>query len=564
MVHSKQETPAGKAAPRTITGGRAVVDALLAAGVDHVFTVPGESFLGVLDALYDEPRIRVVVTRHEGGAGFMAEAFGKLTGRPAACMATRMVGAGNMAIGIHTAKQDSSPLIALFGQVDTEARHREAFQEVELDHVFEPIVKWAVEPASAERLGELVLRAARVAVSGRPGPVAVSLREDLLPQPVEPLDARPVEAARPAPDPGAVERIVGLWREAERPVLLLGGGVLAARATDLYVQLAEREATGVIAAWRRPDVFPNDHPLYLGHAGLGSPASVPDRLHAADLILAVGTRLNEYTSHSYSVPAKGTRLVHVDLDVEGLGGHTQAEIACVADATLFACALLAATEARPLDPGRAEARQERNRADRARWENETTPRRGKAGRHYVDQQAVAAHLRSVLSPDTIIASDAGNFSGWQARYLRWRQPGTFLGPTSGAMGYGVPAAIAAKLARPNQPVVGFIGDGGFLMTGTEIETAVRERAPFVALVYDNAQYGTIRMHQERWHPGRPIATALGPVDFAAFSRSLGGGGITVRDDAEFPAAFAEAMASNLPTVLHIRVDPEQIHVGSDR
>lgn len=547
-----------------VPGARAVVDALVAAGVNHAFCVPGESFLGVLDALCDEPRIRVIATRHEGGASFMAEAYARLARRPAVCMGTRMVGAGNLAIGIHTARQDSTPVIALLGQVATAARHREAFQEAELAHVFAPVAKWAVEPPSAERLGELTLRAARTAISGRPGPVVVALREDLLNAPVERPAFRPLAVPRPAADPALVNETLRLLRAAERPVMLLGGGVLAAAASERYVQLAEAEQLPAMGAWRRPDAFPNDHPLYLGHAGLGAPRCVRQRLLGADLVLAVGTRLNEYASQHYRLPPAGCRFVHVDVAAEGLGGHAQADLACVADAGLFADALLAAAAAEPAPAGLLEARRARNAQDRAAWEVETEPSRGRARPGYVDQQAVVAHLRRVLPPDAIVTTDAGNFSGWPARYLRWTQPGTFLGPTSGAMGYGVPSAIGAKLARPQSPVVTFVGDGGFLMTGTELETAVRERLSFVALVCDNAQYGTIRMHQEREHPGRPIATALGEVDFAGFARSLGALGFSVRGDAEFPAAFDEALRADRPAVLHLRVDPEQLSVADDQ
>jgi acetolactate synthase-1/2/3 large subunit len=493
----------------------------------------------------------------------MAEAYGKLTRRPAVCMGTRMVGAGNLAIGIHTARQDSTPLIALLGQVATEFRYREAFQEVDLPHAFAPVAKWAVEPPSADRLGELTLQAGRTAVSGRPGPVVVALREDLLNEPVGPLDAQPVCAPRPAPATETVAQILALLRAAERPVMLLGQGVLASGASQACVRLAEAEQVPVIAAWRRPDVFPNAHPLYVGHSGIGAPRCVPERLLAADLVLAIGVRLDEQTTFGYRVPSPTSRLVHVDLAAEDLGGHRQADVSCVSDAALFVEALLSAEAASPPPTRLLAARQARNAADRATWDEQTTPTRGRARPGFVDQQAVVAHLRTALPPDTIVTTDAGNFGMWPARYLRWNRPGTFLGATSGPMGYAIPAAFAARLARPAQPVVAFVGDGGFLMTGTEIETAVRENAPLVALVYDNAQYGTIRMHQQREHPGRPIATALGPVDIAAFARSLGGLGIAVRDDREFPSAFAEALRAGRPAVLHLRIDPEQLSVADD-
>ncbi|MBI2755876.1 MAG: acetolactate synthase [Chloroflexi bacterium] len=547
------------------TGGRAVVEALLAAGVDHAFCVPGESFLGVLDALYDEPRIRVIATRHEGGAAFMAEAFGKLTRRPAVCMGTRMVGAGNLAIGIHTAHQDSTPLIALLGQVSTRARHREAFQEAELAQVLGPITKWAVEPPAADRLGELTLRAGRIAVSGRPGPVAIALREDLLSAEVAAERYGRIDVARPAPDPGQVLAALSLLRAAERPVLLVGGGVLAggAEAVAACVRLAETEHLPVVTAWRRPDAFPNDHPLYAGMSGLSAPPSVARLLHASDVVLAIGTRLNEYTTFEYSVPAPGARLIHVDVCAELLGGLTTPALGCLADAGQFAAALAAAAGAEPCSPARRSERQAYAAAAHPAWERETVPSRGKARPEYLDQQVIVAALREAVRQGAIMATDAGNFSGWPARYVRWNEPGTFVGPTSGAMGYAIPAAIGAKLARPDRPVIATVGDGGFLMTGAEIETAVREQVPVTALVYDNQQYGTIRTHQQAVHPGRPIATALGPIDAAAFARSLGAIGLTPRDEGEIPQALREALQADRPAVLHLRVDPEQLSVGSD-
>jgi acetolactate synthase-1/2/3 large subunit len=391
----------------------------------------------------------------------------------------------------------------------------------------------------------------------------MSLREDLLALDVGAFDPPPVQVPKPAPDPSRVGDALKLLRHAKRPIMILGSGVLAAGATDLFVRVAESEQVPVTAAWRRPDAFPNDHPLFLGHGGLGAPRVVIQRLLEADVVLAVGTRLNEFTSQVYRVPGPDARLIHVDLSAEGLGGHGPAEVPVQSDAALFAEALLGAAALAPPPPELLEQRRLQNAADRAAWEEHTAPGRGRSRAGFLDQQAIAAQLRSTLPANAIVTTDAGNFGGWPARFLRWRQPGTFLGPTSGAMGYGVPAAIAARLARPNQPVVSLVGDGGFLMTGTEIETAVRERAPITALVFDNAQYGTIRAHQEREHPGRPIATALGPVDFAAMAHALGANGISVRDDQEVGAAVSEALRADCPTVLHLRVDPDQISVASD-
>ena len=551
----------------------AVVEALVAVGVDHAFCVPGESFLAVLDALGADPRVRLVATRHEGGAAFMAEAHGQLTGRPAVCLGTRMVGAGNLAIGLHTAQQCSTPLLALVGQVSSAERYREAFQEVELAQVFGPVVKWAVEPPDASRLGELVLRAGRVATSGRPGPVLVALREDLLGQPAPTLDAVAAVVGRPAPDPAAVDRARRWLAEAARPVILAGGGLRVPGGAEALGRLARSASAGVVAGWRRPDVFPNDDPYYLGHSGLGAVPTTAAALKEADLVLAIGLRLDQYSTLGFALPGPGGRLVHADAASDDLGGHRRAHLEVVTDPLAFVEALADACAA-----GGERADGDGNGADggdggpdrraaieaaRAAWERETTPSRGRAGPGQVDQQRVCRHLRRLLPPGTITTTDAGNFSGWPARYLRWQRSVTFLGPLSGAMGYAVPAAVAAKLARPEAPVVAFAGDGGFLMTGTELETAVREGAGIVVLVYDNAQYGTIRAHQERDFPGRPAATALGPVDVAGFARSLGASGWTVRHDDEVADALVAALRSDGPAVLHLRCDPEQLTVTAD-
>jgi acetolactate synthase-1/2/3 large subunit len=560
---SRSPRAPGAERPVPTSGGDAVLSSLLAAGVDHAFSVPGESFMGLLAAMHRDPRIRPISTRHEEGASFMAVGYGRITGRPAVAMGTRMVGGANLAIGIHTAYQDSVPMIAVIGQSPTAYRHREAFQEVELAQVFAPLAKAAIEVPTADRLAELTLKVARIAVSGRPGPVVLIVREELTHEAASFVEPNPVERTRPAPDPELVARALALLRGAQRPVILAGGGVVAAGASDALVQVAEREHVPVTTAWRRPDAFPNDHPLYLGWAGLRSPTTVLDRLLEADVLLVVGSRLGEFTSYRYRIPAPSTKLVHVDIDAEGLGGHRVADVACVADARLFMEALLALSRADPPRAERLAELRERVAADRAAWEQQTTPGRGRARAGFVDQQAVAAHLKRGLPQNAITVTDGGNFAGWPARFLRWNRPGSFLGPTSGAMGYGVPAAIGAKLARPDCPVVVFVGDGGFLMTGVELETAVREDIPIVVLVYDNMQYGTILMHQHHDFPDTAVGTRLGEVDVAGFGRSLGALGIAVRDDADFPAALAEALGSGRPSVVHLRVDPEQLYVGDD-
>lgn len=541
--------------PSTEPAARGVVRALVAAGVDHFFTVPGESFLAILDELRNEPTIRVVATRHEGGAAFMAEAYANLTRRPAACAGTRAVGAGNLAIGIHTADQNSTPLLALLGQVDSNARGRDAFQEADLATMLGTVSRWAVEPESPEALGESTYAAAQRAITGRQGPACIAYREDLLTQVVAPTAFPVLVADRPEPDPADLAAVASALSDAARPLLMVGVDVIASAATQRAVELAERAGLPVMSVWRRPDAFPNDHPHWVGQPGLSVLPCVRTALREADLWLVIGDRLDENTLAGYTLPPPGTRVIRVHLDDD-------ADIRC--GATEFLTNLL------PLLPAttavKAAERTTRIAALRARWEDESTPRprpMGEIADGCVDQYVVSEVLRATLPPGTITVFDAGNFTGWPARYLRWNEPGTFLGPVSGAMGYAVPGAIGAKLARPDRAVVGIAGDGGFLMTANELATAVAENVDVTIIVMDNQEYGTIRMHQEREYPGRPVATALSGVDCAALARALGAHGLTVTSTADVEPALRTALAHPGPAVVHVRTDPRQLAVGRD-
>ena len=547
-----------------MTGAQAVVEQLKREGVRHAFTVPGESFLSVLDALHDEPAIGLVATRHEGGAAFMAEAVGKLTGVPALCMGTRGVGSANMAIALHTAHQDSTPLIALIGQVETPHRGKEAFQEVELAPFFAHIVKWTVEVERTDRLPALIHEAIRRAVSGRPGPVLLAVPTDVLNAECEFADDHfrtPAVAPRPAPTAADAARAVELLLSAERPVILVGGGVLRAGATDDLVRFAEATGIPVIAGFRRYHAFPNDHPLYLGSMGLGAPPCVRQRLLDADSLLALGTRLSEFTTGAYSVPAPQTQVIHCDIDASVVGVNNSIALGIVADAKEALAALHAALAHYP-DPNRA-TRDAATARERAAYEAATaipaTQSAVRSPQSVVNPTAIMGDLARLLPPETIITGDAGNFWGWFGRYHRFRAP--FLGPTSGAMGYAMPAAVGAALARPGVPVLAVAGDGGFLMTGNELETAVRCGLPVIALVFNNRSYGTIRMHQEREFPGRVSATALGPVDFAKFAESLGAHGARVTEAEQFAPALEHALALKRPALIEVVTDPQQIAVG---
>ena len=548
--------PAG---PRTV--GQFIADTLRSAGVRMAFTVPGESFLGVLDAL-EGAGIRVVATRHEGGAAFMAEAYGQLTGRPAACLGTRAVGACNLAIGIHTARQDSTPMFALVGQVQRDFLGREAFQEVDQVATLGGLAKWAAQPMTAEEIPSVMAEAVRQALGGRPGPVLLSLPEDLLDEAAPQVDgAVPIRAGTARATDDEICSVLHLLAGAQRPVILAGAGVLRARSSTELVKFAELLHVPVIASWRHGDVIPNEHPLYLGMAGMAAPEVVRERLASADAILVLGSRLNELTSYGYTIPGTGTRWIHVDMEPGRPADLPVAERQIVADARTF---LKAANEIMisrgVLDAALVSARDANNGADRAAWEAATvvdaTPWDGPG----VHPGKIITSLRELLPDDAILTTDAGNFAGWAGRGFHFRRPGTFLGPTSGAMGYGLPAAIAAALVHRDRAVVALTGDGGLAMTLSELETAVREHARVVVLVFDNERFGTIRMWQDRRGVGQGIATELGPVDFAAAARAFGANGAHVKTDAEFEPALRRALAADGPTVIQLTLDKAWVSV----
>jgi acetolactate synthase I/II/III large subunit len=548
------DEPAAATGP--ITVGRMVADALRRAGVRWAFTVPGESFLGLLEGL-EGAGINVVATRHEGAAAFMAEAHAQLTGRPAVALGTRAVGASNLAIGIHTAFADSSPMFALVGQVELAARGREGFQEVDLASTIGGLAKWAAEPRTVDEALDAVGEAVTQATSGRPGPVLLALAEDLLDEMV-PVGAVPT-IARPAPErptDDEVRDVLQLLARAERPVILAGAGVLRARTSNDLLRLAELLRVPVIASWRRGDVISNDHPLYLGMAGYGSPSVVRERLARADAMLVLGSRLGEITTFGWTVPGAGTRWAHVDL-APGRSSPALpvADLIVKADARLFLRAAVARLESRGvLDAVHTDARSATNAEDRAAWEAATIVDEHPWSGPGIHPGRVVTTLRRVLPDDAILTTDAGSFGTWAARGFRFRRPGTFLGSTSGAMGYGLPAAIAAGLVHRDRVVVALVGDGGMGMTLAEVETAVRNDLRTVIVVFDNERYGMIRTYQDRRPDGGSAATDLGPVDFAAAARALGARGIHVADDAAFEPALRQALLADRPTVLHLALD----------
>ncbi|HEU4671652.1 MAG TPA: thiamine pyrophosphate-dependent enzyme [Candidatus Limnocylindrales bacterium] len=545
--------------PTRRTVARLIADTLRGAGVKFAFTVPGESFLGLLEA-FGDAGIRVVATRHESGAAFMAEAYGQLTGRPAACLGTRAVGAANLAIGIHTARADSTPMFVLVGDVERALRGREAFQEVDLPTTIGGLAAWAGAIDEPETAPAVLAEAIRRALAGRPAPVLIACREDALD-----LEAGGgnVPIARPAlsrPDPNAVRAVIRLLAAAVRPVILAGAGVLRARCSRELVRFAELLGVPVVASWRRGDLFPNDHPLYLGMSGYFAAPSARERLETADAMLVLGCRLNEPTSLGYTVPAPGARWAHVDVDPTAWADRERAaETTIAADAGVFLRAAVARLEAAALDAAVTDLRQVASDEARARYEATTTVDGGDWDGPGVHPGRVVTSLRSVLPDDAIVTTDAGNFGGWLARGYRFRRPATFLGPTSGAMGYALPAAIAAAIVHRDRPVVAVAGDGGFAMTMAELETAVRERVRPIVLVFDNERYGTIRMHQERRRPDGP-ATDLGPIDFVRVAEGLGAHAERVESAEAFEPALRRALAGSVPVVLHLPLDRRWVSV----
>ncbi len=545
-----------EAPPQPMSVGRMFADAIRRAGVRWAFTVPGESFLGLLEGL-EAVGINIVATRHEGAASFMAEAHAQLTGRPAVCIGTRAVGGSNLAIGIHTAFADSSPMFAFVGQVERAARGREGFQEIDVTETIGRLAKWSAEPTDVTSAVESAAQAVEQALNGRPGPVVLSVAEDLLDEEV-PAGLAPLLARVPPPRPtdDEVRDVLQLLATAERPVILAGAGVLRARTSNDLVRLAELLRVPVVASWRRGDVISNDNPLYLGMAGYGSPPTVRERLANADAMLVVGSRLGEITSFGWTVPAAGTRWAHVDIAPGRIASTLPpAALTITADARLFLRAAVARLESRGvLDAASTDARIARNAEDRAAFEAATVIDAHEWSGPGVHPGKVIASLRSLLPDDGIVTTDAGSFGTWAARGFRFRRPGTFLGSTSGAMGYGLPAAIAAGLVHRDRAVVALVGDGGLGMTLAEVETAVRAGLKTIILVFDNQRYGMIRTYQDRRQGESASATDLGPIDFAAAGRALGARGVRVEDDAAFEPALRQALVSDRPTLIHLIVD----------
>jgi acetolactate synthase-1/2/3 large subunit len=543
------------------SGARLLVDQLLIQGVNHAFCVPGESFLPVLDALYDSrDMLKLIVNRHESGATFMAEAYAKLTGQPGVAFVTRGPGATNASIGVHVAFQDSSPLILFIGQVGNEFAEREAFQEIDYRRMFGPMTKWVSQIDRADRVPEYVARAFQVATSGRAGPVVLALPEDMQSLETDARDAlchQPVHGAPSDTQIAALRRLLG---RAQRPLMILGGFGWTPAACDNLKRFAEANYLPVACAFRFQDLFDNRHPNYIGDVGVGVNPKLAQRIKDADLVLAVGPRLGEATTSGYTLlesPVPAQTLVHVYSCAEELGRVFQAQLMINSGLPQFASRLAMMV---PIEEPAWRESLLAARSDYEAWQQR--PAVYTYGEPPLDLWEVVQILSRALPDDAIIANGAGNFATWAHRFWRYPALRTQLAPTAGAMGYGVPAAIAAKISAPERVVVAFTGDGDFLMTGQELATAVQYGAGVLIIVFNNKMYGTIRMHQEREFPGREHGTALANPDFAKLAQAYGAYGETAATTDQFAIALSQALSfireKRLPALIELAMDPEVI------
>ena len=539
----------------TRSGGEILIDQLALHGVRHAFCVPGESYLAALDAFYGSA-IALTVCRHESTAAMAAEAVGKASGRPGICFVTRGPGATNASAGIHIARQDSTPMIMFVGQVARAMRERDAFQELDYRAVFGSMTKWATEIDDPARIPEIVSHAFHAACSGRPGPVVIALPEDMLTERVAVPDAKAFEPVEIWPGLTDMSRLQKMLWAAKRPVALIGGSRWSEAACAALMRFAERFALPVATTFRRGHLFDALHPCYAGDLGIGPNPKLLARIKAADLVLLIGGRLSEMPSQGYTlfdIPEPQTKLVHVHPGADELGRVYRSALAVNASPTAFCSAL---EGLQPPNEIAWKGESDIAHADYLAWTETATKVPGA-----VNLGAVMVWLRENLPADAIITNGAGNFAGWIHRFYRFRKYNAHVAPTSGSMGYGFPAAIAMKTLYPERPVVCVAGDGDFLMTGQDFATAVQYALPIVVVLADNSLYGTIRMHQEREYPGRVIATDLRNPDFAAYAMAFGGYGALVEKTADFPAAFAQAVATAKPSIIHLKIDPEAITPG---
>jgi acetolactate synthase-1/2/3 large subunit len=523
--------------------------------VDIAFGVPGESYLDVLDALHDSD-IRFVINRQEGGAAFMAEAYGKLTGKPGICFVTRGPGATNASIGVHTAYQDSTPLILFIGQVGNDFVDREAFQEIDYRRMYGQMAKWVAQIDRADRIPEYMARAFQVATSGRPGPVVLALPEDMLVSQAAVADTRRYQPVQASPSAAQIDTLRSMLAGAQKPIVLLGGGTWTQQACADLRTFAEANHLPVTCTFRFQDLLDNDHPNYVGDVGIGISPRLAARVKDADLIIAFGPRLGEMTTGGYTViesPVPRQRLVHIHPDAEELGSVFQAEL-MIASGAPQAAAMLAAME--PVDASAWKHTVREAKAELEAWQAQ--PPIFRDGAAPLDLWQVVQQLMATLPHDAILTNGAGNYATWAHRFYRYGGMRSQLAPTNGAMGYAVPSGVGAKIVHPERAVVTFAGDGEFMMTGQELATAVQYRAGVIIIVFNNSMFGTIRMHQERTYPGRVSGTELHNPDFAALAKAYGAHGEVVEKTEDFAPALERALAytqeQKLPAIIELRYD----------
>ena len=546
------EGGAGEQRRGSRNGGRILVDQLRLHGAEFVFGVPGESYLAALDALHDVTPPRFIICRQEGGAAMMADAYGKLTGRPGIAFVTRGPGATNAASGVHVAQQDSTPMILLVGQIERATRGRDAFQEVDYRQLFGGMAKWVAEVDDPARLPELVRRAFVTATAGRPGPVVLALPEDVLVEEADVEDARPWQRVAAAPTRAALDALGAMLRRAERPFVILGGGGWNEGGCTALARFLEANSLPAAAGFRRQDIIPTDHPSYLGDVAIAPNPALKARITAADLLLVVGSRLSEMTTQGFTlldIPTPRQGLVHIHNDPQEIGRVYAPELGIVAGLPEAAAAL---AELEPVAPARWAGETKAGKAEFEAWCH-PAPIPGD-----VQLAEIVIWLGRHLPRDAIITNGAGNYCGWVNRFYPYGGFRTQLAPISGSMGYGLPAAVAAKLTAPTRTVVAFAGDGCFLMTGQELATAVQHELAIIVIVVNNGMFGTIRMHQERMHPGRVSGTSLRNPDFTALARAYGAHATRVTRTEDFARAFEAAQACGRTALIELVVDPEAL------
>ena len=535
------------------TGGQIIVDHLINNGIDRVFSVPGESFLGVMDALYDRGNeVQFVNCRQEGGAAFMAAAYGKLTGKPGICFVTRGPGATNASIGIHVAKQDSVPMILFVGQVSVTSTHRDAFQEIDIPAMFKPLAKWAVQIDDAERLPELINRAIKIATSGRPGPVVIGIPEDMQMQFADVPEALPTKPIIANPSTAQIEQLGNLISGAKQPVIMLGASTWSANACNQIEEFAQRHDIPVVAGFRCQDKINNDHPNYIGGIGPGTPPHITDLINGSDLFICLGVELSEIVTQGFSqftYPKMQQTLVHVHPDEEELGRIYQPELAIQSDLAEFASSV--ADKNFEVHKKRAASTEDLKQ----QYEKFVTPSKCPGDVHISE---ILSWLDRRLPKDAIVSCGAGNYTHWILRFIRHRQFGTQLAPLGAVMGYSVPAAIAASIQYPDRISIAFAGDGCFLMNAQEIATAKMYGASPIIIIINNGIYGAIRMHQERVYPTRSIGTNLVNPDFVAYAESFGANAYRVTKTEDFEKAFEAANENQGPSIIELVVSEEAI------